>query len=498
MSRPGQTGRLRLLMVAAELAPLAKVGGLGDAVAGLAAALARRGHAVRVALPLYGEIDRAALGLGERTVAARLPVRQGTTIRTVRVHAVVLDGVEVRLLEADDLYGRPGIYGYADRGEHPDTPERLALHCQAALLDGMAAGWWPDVVHAHDAAAALAPVYLRCWDDPEGRLARVAGLLTIHNLAHQGLLPGEALPRLDLPGRLGRHPGELEYYGRLNPLKAGIVMADRVTTVSPTYAREVVDDPDLGAGLGDVLRARGAAFGGILNGIDTAVWDPRQDGHLPATYGPDDLAGKETCRRALLQEAGLAPPGDGPVLVSVGRLVVQKGYDLLPPLLDGLAERDARVVLLGTGDETLAVPWREAAAARPDRIAFLERFDEALAHRVYAGGDIFLMPSRFEPCGLAQMYAMRYGTLPVARRTGGLADTIVDADLPEGTGFLFDAATPDALRGAIERAWGLWRDEAAWERLLRRAMARDWSWDGPAAAYERLYRESLQERAASR
>ena len=481
---------LRVLMVAAECAPSVKVGGLGDAVAGLAAALARAGHDVRVALPRYGHLPPPAPVL-------RFPLRLRRTVHRVAVGTAGRSGVTIRLLDVPALFGRTGVYGYAERNVFPDTDLRLAAHAQAALLDAVTDGWWPDVVHAHDAAAALALIYLRHWDDPDARLVRAAGVLTIHNLAHQAVQPVTALEAWELPSALGHDGGPLAWYGRLNPMKAGILLADRVTTVSPTYAREVVADPELGAGLGTILAGRGEAFTGIRNGIDTGTWDPTRDPHLPRPVDPGDPApGRAAAARELSGRLDLVEEADGPLIGMVGRLDHQKGFDLALPPLAGWVRDGARVVLLGTGDPALAAAWHEAAAAHAGRVAFRERFDEALARLIYAGADLLLVPSRFEPCGLVQLYAMRYGAVPVAHRTGGLADTIVDADAEpdRGTGFLFDEATPAALDGAVRRAWTAWRDRSRWSNLQRRAMAGDWSWDGPAAAYADLYREAVTAR----
>ncbi|HOX24921.1 MAG TPA: glycogen synthase [Candidatus Krumholzibacteria bacterium] len=479
---------MNVLMVAAELAPLVKVGGLADVLGALPAALARRGHRVRVVLPLYGEIDRDTPGLRPRPEFRSLPVRIGQRMQTVRlwVWRGAPDGVAIDLVECDALFGRPGIYADEMGRGFEDALERASCLCHVALMLPEMLDWPADVVHAHDVQAALAPVYRRRWY--AGRDLPGAGgtVLTVHNLAHQEIHGAERLFRTGLPQSLGRYPGPFEFFGHLNLLKGGIVECDLVNTVSPTYAREVVADPEVGCGLEGVLAARGEDFTGILNGVDYGTWDPAHDRWIAAPYRPDDLAGKAACRRRLLDDLGL-DAGPRPVVGMVGRLVAQKGFGLVVPLLDRLVAGGFTLVVLGTGERSFHVALGAAAAAHPRRIAFVPEFSEPWAHAIYAGSDLFLMPSLFEPCGLSQLYALRYGTPPVVRRTGGLADTVADALDPAGTGFVFDEYDPEALWEALERARGLFADAAAWRALQRRGMACDYSWDATAAGYEALY-----------
>lgn len=487
---------MNILMVSAEYAPLAKVGGLGDAVTSLARALAGRGHDVRVVLPFYGDLDRDDPAFAPDPEAGPVPLRLAGRVRKARFRRWRDPaGPTVHLLEHDELFGRAGVYGYGSVAEFTDTLLRLALHAQGALALPDLIDWRPDVVHAHDAAAALAVIDHVHWYEGSAGVGEAGTLLTIHNLAHQSHHPRHAIEQLDLPAGLAWYPGPLEFHGGLNLLKGAILHAGKVNTVSPTYAREVVTDPAVGCGLGPVLRERGADFSGVLNGMDTEVWNPATDPHLPAAFTAADLAGKAVCRRALCAEAGLeaAVPWfgsarrDGPILGAVGRLVHQKGYDLLLPELEAAVGAGWRVVVLGTGDEAVAAPLRAAAAAHPGRVALIERFDEGLAHRIIAGSDLFLMPSRFEPCGLTQMYALTYGTVPVVRYTGGLADTVPDVSRPGGVGFVFEPATSGGVGHALERAGALWPDAEAWLTLQRGGMALDFGWDGPAAHYEDLY-----------
>jgi starch synthase len=480
---------MKILMVAAEMSPLAKVGGLADVTGALPAALAARGHDLRLVLPLYGHLDPEALGIEPLSGVGPVPVRVGQRMLTLRywTWTAAPAGVQVLPVSCGDLFTPPGVYGDASGRPFADHLDRAGALSLAAVMLPELLDWPVDVLHAHDAQAALAPVYRHRWYGDRGLPGRAGTLLTIHNLAHQEIHPASELPRVGLPVQLAEYPGPFEFFGRLNLLKAGIMAAELVNTVSPAYAREVVGDPELGCGLGGVLASRGEAFTGILNGIDDSAWNPARDPWIAAPYTAADLSGKQRCRDALLREAKLET-GARPVLGLVSRLVPQKGVDLVTGLLDRLVAGGFSLVALGTGDPDLHAALEAGAAAHPGRVAFLPGFSEALAHRIYAGSDLFLMPSRFEPCGLSQLYALRYGTPPVVRATGGLADTVRPAAQPEGTGFVFPLATAESLWGALEEARALFADREAWRRLQRRGMACDFGWDLSAAGYEDLYR----------
>ncbi len=479
---------MNILMVAAEMSPLVKVGGLADVTGALPSALARRGHNVRIVLPLYGDLARSSWELRARPGASRLPLRVGQDMLSLSYWQwpEATDGIAVDLIECAELFDRPGIYTDSGGRVFADSVARASCLCQAALILPQLLQWPVDVLHAHDVQAALAPVYRRRWYAGRGLPGRAASLLTIHNLAHQEIHAPETILQAGLPLALTRYPEPFEFFGHLNLLKGGIVAADLVNTVSPTYAREVVADPAIGCGLEGVLAARGEDFGGILNGVDYAVWDPAADPLLPARYDAGDLAGKAVCRRRLLTAAGLED-SPRPVLGLVGRLVAQKGIDLVLPLLDRLVAGGFSLVVLGTGAPAYHEVLAAATLRHAGRVAFWPEFSEGKAHLIYAGCDLFLMPSRFEPCGLSQLYALRYGTPPVARRTGGLADTISPATPEAGTGFLFASSTAEALWNALEDARALFADPIAWRGLQRRGMACDFSWDAAAARYERLY-----------
>lgn len=490
---------MNILMVAAEMSPLVKVGGLADVVGALPAALARLGCQVRVVLPLYGHLDRTALALCPQPGSAAIPLRVGQQMMDLSFWRWLdaPEGVTVDLVRCPPLFDRPGVYHDADGAFFGDTIARASALCQAALLLPQVCDWPADVVHAHDVQAALAPVYRHGWYAGRDLPGRGGTLLTIHNLAHQEIHPPEQIAQAGLPLALATFPGPFEFYGKLNLLKAGIVASELVNTVSPTYARQVVSDTTAGCGLEGVLAARGSDFSGILNGVDDTVWDPAVDPFLATPYTVDDLTGKARCRDRLLALAGLEP-GPRPLLGLVGRLVAQKGLDLVMPLLDRLVAGGFSLVVLGTGASTYEAALTQAGERHPGRIAFWREFSEAKAHLIYAGCDLFLMPSRFEPCGLGQLYALRYGTPPVVRRTGGLADTVSDHADDAGTGFVFDAEQPEALWSALERAREVFAAPAGWRALQRRAMACNFSWDATAARYLQLYQELAAPLATNR
>lgn len=478
---------LRVLMATAELAPLAKVGGLADMTAGLAGALAAAGHDVRVVLPLYPHLDREALRLRPLAKLPPFQVQAGQRLHVARwwQRATGPRRPRVYLWRCDALLGPDGIYGEAADGAPPDLLPRWVGQGRAALALPTALDWRPDVVHCHDAASALAAVYLRRWCGTTPGLAAAGSLLTVHNLAHQEVHPAWRIGELGLPPDDAVYPGLLEFYGQLDLLKAGILAADLVNTVSPTYAREALTDPRAAHGLDGVLRLRGDDFTGILNGIDPEVWDPATDPLLPARYGPGRLDGKRTCARRLAAELKLE--ADGPLLGLVGRLVEQKGLDALLAAVPELVAAGARLAVLGTGQPEYRRGLEAAAAAHPGRVAFARGMEEGLAHRIVAGSDLFLLPSRFEPCGLTQLYALRYGTVPVARRTGGLADTIVDAAEPDGDGFLYEGDDAAALAAAVGRALAARAEPERWAALVARGMGRDFTWSRSAGRYEDLY-----------
>lgn len=475
--------RLRVLQVASEAFPLVKTGGLADVVGALPSALAREGIEIRTLLPLYPAV---AARLERATPVLELGELMGGPARLLEGEAA---GLALFLLDAPHLFDRPGgPYQAVDGHDWPDNAQRFAALAWAARELGLGAipGWRPAIVHAHDWQAALAPAYLALAVGP-----RPATVTTVHNLAFQGQFPASLLAELRLPESAFTIDG-VEYYGAIGFLKAGLVYADRLTTVSPTYAREITT-PAFGMGLDGVLRLRADRLVGIVNGIDETVWDPAHDPALPAPFDADRLEAREASRRALCARLGLEE-GEGPLFATVTRLSWQKGLDLLLEALPRLLALGGRLALLGAGEPALEGAFREAARGHPGRIACRIGYDEELAHLIQAGADAILVPSRFEPCGLTQLYALRYGAVPIVARVGGLADTIVDANdaaLADGvaTGIQFAPVTVEALIDALERAVVLWRDRPRWRALQRRGMTRRVGWSARSAAYARLYRE---------
>ena len=475
---------LKVLFVASECAPWAKSGGLGDVVAALPKALEAEGVEVRTVLPLYGWIGRAGLEWkGGLEVECGYGGREGCG---------VWEGGEgkVWFLEHNVLYDRAGIYGDGN-GEFGDQARRFGLLCAGAAELCRREGWIPDVVHTHDWPTAAMGGMLESWRrDGRGRgLEKTGSVLTIHNMAHQGWMELEEARWLGLRWETMTQEG-FEAYGKLNLLKGGIAWSDAVTTVSPTYARECLGEPG-GCGLSWLLGRRGSDFSGVLNGADYETWNPERDGRIAAGYGHNSLIGKGACKRDLQLRMGLAADDRVPVLGMVTRLAEQKGLGLLHEALPGLlAEGRVQLAVLGSG-ERWAEEWLGWLAREwPGRVGVQLGYSEDLAHQIYAGSDFFLMPSLFEPCGLSQLYAMRYGALPVVRATGGLEDTVegYDARTGGGTGFKFAEASGAALRGAMDEAVGTWYERPTHVTMMReRGMARRFGWEGPAKEYLAIY-----------
>ena len=479
---------MRVLQVAAEVFPLIKTGGLADVVGALPQALMARGGDVRLLLPGLPAIADAVLhqklvcSIGPMFGAARISLRLGQ---------LPYSHVPVYVIDAPYLYRRAGSpYQASDGSEWSDNLQRFALlgwvaaHIAAGELDP---GWVPEVVHAHDWHAGMSCAYMAAHPPTSA-----ASVFTVHNLAFQGLFAQADFGLLALPSRFLTSHG-VEFHSQVSFMKAGLKYARRITTVSPTYAGEIATH-EFGAGLDGVIRGRARDVTGILNGVDGAVWNPQTDTGLVARYAAGDLTGKVRCKQALQTELGLKVQADAPVFGVVSRLTSQKGLDLVLAALPALLRSGAQLALQGTGEPALESAFTAAARANPQSVAVRIGYDEALAHRLIAGADSIMVPSRFEPCGLTQLYGLRYGTLPLVRRVGGLADTVRDAtdeaiksDL--ATGFTFDAATPLALEAALLRAVEAYRQPQRWKQLMRRAMAQDFSWDGAARKYMELYGE---------
>src|SRR5881227_2618492 len=470
---------MRALHAAAELFPWVKTGGLGDVIAALPPALAGLGVDVRLVLP------------GFTALLDALPLQEVTRVRTpfaierVRIALAELpeSGVRAYLIDHPAFYDRPGSpYADPDGREWPDNHRRFALlgWAAAALAQGADPKWRPDILHAHDWHAGLAPAYLRAAAAP------VPSVFTVQNLAYQGFFPAAGFADLALPPGFFSIDG-VEFYGGISLLKAGLFYADRLTTVSPSYVREI-QTPAFGNGLDGLLRSRAGVLSGILNGVDPKIWSPENDALLPRRYGIDDAAaGKAAAKAALQRRLGLVVEPEALLLAALPALIAE----------------GVQLALLGSGDADLEAGFAAAAAAHPGRAGIVVGYDEALSHLIMAGADSVLVPSRFEPCGLTQLYALRYGALPLVRRIGGLADTVVDANavsLAEGnaTGLVFGAESPNALLEAARRAMALYADHASWRRVVRQAMAQDFSWDAAARQYEALYAGLRSRRVAAR
>lgn len=478
-----------ITFVTTELAPFVKVGGLADVSAALPKALRALGHAVTIVMPRYPALEEQGLLLARRLTPLKFALGERSFDVTV-FDGRLASQVDLVVVDVPGMFDRPGVYG--ERGEeYPDAALRFAVLSRAAaelVRQRVASGRPVDVVHCNDWPTALVPTYLEALAAETPALAATRTVLTIHNVAHQGVYPRATLPTLGLGWEHFTLEG-MEFYGGINLLKQGIVTADAVTTVSPTYAREI-QTAERGEKLEGVLAAHGDKLVGICNGVDYAIWNPATDPAIAGRYDAEDTSNKVRCKGALQKELGLPIDSGAPLIGSVGRMVAQKGTDLLSAVIPKLLRAtDAQFVVAGDGEPALVTAVETVVARSQGRAVFARAASETLVHRIFAGVDLVLVPSRFEPCGLVQMYAQRYGALPVAHATGGLKDTIVDCDakLETGTGFLFDAPSADGLLGATERAIAA-RGLPRWPGLVRRAMKLDRGWEGAARRYDQVYR----------
>jgi starch synthase len=486
---------MKVAVVAAEMTPYAKVGGLADVIGSLPVDLAGRGARVCVVMPGY---KSALAALPTEAIGGQLRAMVGTRREHFRVRTGVgHGGVPIFFIVHDGYFGREAIYGEAG-GDYPDAAERYIFFGRAAAAM-VAEMIRPDIVHAHDWHAAVLPIVMRADPALSPIFERTASLFTIHNLAFQGIFDASYFPLLNID-RSYFSPAALEFYGRMNLMKGAIIVADGASTVSPTYAREVCSGPELGFGLEGVLRSKGQRFVGILNGADYNEWDPATDGRIAARYTPDDSSGKARCAKALRTRLRLPLKSRRALVGMVSRLTAQKGFDLLAQALDDLMSMDLELVILGGGEPEFEAGLRAAEQTYRDRIRVSNAFDNDLAHQIQAGCDLFLMPSRFEPCGLTQMYALKYGTVPVVRATGGLADTIAEFNpaTGKGNGFTFAGYTKADLCDALRRALRVFADRHAWRHLMANCFAADFSWAASAARYIELYQRLLAERRGSR
>jgi starch synthase len=474
-------------MVTPEAHPFAKTGGLAEVAAALPQALAALGHDVTLVLPRYRRVDTTG------TNAIPITFRLGSQPVSVSVleqrQSEGIPGVKVAFVDAPDLFDREGLYGDAT-GDYSDNSWRFAVLSRAALEYARAVKLRPSVIHVHDWQTGLVPVYQKMALGSDPIVGGVPVVFTIHNLAFQGLFPASTVESIGLGWNV-LDVQAMEYWGQISYLKAGINFSEKITTVSPTYATEIMTQ-ELGFGFDGILRRRARDVVGIVNGIDTTRWNPAADEYVPASFSADDLSGKLVAKRALFDAVGIGSDARAmirPLIGIVSRLTDQKGFDLIAASVDELMSLDASWVMLGSGERRYEELWKGLAARQSGRVSATIGFDERLAHLIEAGSDMFLMPSRFEPCGLNQVYSLRYGTIPIVRATGGLKDTVEDAGPSgKGTGFTFSQYTPGALVDAVRRALVAFRNQELWRAMQRRGMQQDHSWDASAREYVKVYR----------
>lgn len=484
---------LNILFVSPEAAPFAKTGGLADVAGALPCALAKLGHQVKLVIPHYGSIDGAAYGFKE-WLRMEVPSVSGMIPAVVERGFFSEDKIPVLAVGHDPFFARASLYGEGGH-DYPDNLERFTFFCRAVmeLLPRLAQdGWTPDLLHAHDWQSALCMVYPRTLYAKVPEANHLGTVFTIHNIGYQGHFPAADYPKTGLGMDLFT-PAGLEFYKKLNLMKGGLLFADRLTTVSPTYSREI-QTPEFGFGLEGVVRERADRLVGIVNGIDTDVWDPETDHYLTSRYSLAKIDGKSICKMALQQEMHL-PVRNVPLLVVISRLSDQKGLDLVADIVPALMTEELQLVVLGSGDPDLEVRFRSLHEQWPQKFGLRIGFDDGLAHRLQAGGDLLLMPSRYEPCGLSQLYSLRYGTVPIVRQTGGLADTVAAYGASENpTGFAFKEASAGALLSTVRAALAVYAHPKRWAALMQAGMKTDVSWAKSARAYNDLYEQVTRAR----
>jgi starch synthase len=478
---------LKVLFVSPEVFPFAKTGGLADVAGSLPKALKRLGCDVRLVMPLYRQVRQGKFPI--KKIITDLDIFLGDRrIPTDIYQGELEEGLPVYFIEREELYDRQNLYG-GPKGDYFDNDSRFIFLAEGTLNVARALNFQPDLFHGHDWQTGLIPAYLHFRRVAEPFYRNTASLFTIHNLAFQGSFPPEILKPARLPEE-SFSPSGLEFWGKVNLLKAGIVYSQLINTVSRKYSREI-QTPEYGYGLEGILSYRKNDLFGIVNGVDYEFWNPETDSHLAANYCPENLSGKKICKQDLLNQFGLPENRlKYPVLGIISRLTDQKGFDLLAEIMDRLLEQELSLVLLGTGEKKYHRLFLDLARRFPKRIGVRLTFDNALAHKIEAGSDCFLMPSRYEPCGLNQIYSLKYGTIPVVRATGGLEDTITDYDpaTGKGTGFKFGPYQAEALWAVLRQALTIYKDKNRWSRLMKNAMAMDFSWGTSAGEYLKLYR----------
>jgi starch synthase len=486
------TKRLKILIASPEVVPFAKTGGLADVCGALPKALAKLGHQVKVILPKYKMVDETKFGLSE--VKAEFPeIRIGSLGKSIQLRSHLSDesGVEYLFLVSDEYFERDELYRDRSTGlDYRDNDERFILFARGTLEVLKALNWPPDIVHANDWQSALIVAYLKTLYAGDSFFKDTATVFSIHNLAYQGNFPKNTLGKIGVSADLFYPTSPFEFWGNVNLMKAGISYADVINTVSETYAVEIQSGSEFGHGLEGVLRSRNEDLYGIVNGIDYDIWSPQKDKLISYNFSPKDLSGKRKNKELLLKLSNLPlSKKDVPLIGVISRLADQKGFDLLAQIADDLLSLDLQMVILGTGDEKYHQLFTVTGAKYPDKISVNLRFDNPLAHLIEAGSDMFLMPSRYEPCGLNQLISLKYGTVPVVRKTGGLADTIesYDPDTGEGTGFVFENYDASELLDTIKLAASVYQKKRAWTNLMKNGMKKDFSWAASAERYLELY-----------
>jgi starch synthase len=486
---------VHVLMITPEASPYAQTGGLGEVLSALPAALVELGISVDVFMPKYKKITSEKYDLEKTDVKIEVDLNARKvpaglwTLRHER-------GARYLFIECDEYFDRDYLYGTPE-ADYPDNAERFVFLSRAAIEIALATGTRYDVYHPHDWQASLTPVYLRTLYAGEQSLENSASVMTIHNLGYQGIFWHLDMPLVGVGWEFFT-PKHMEFHGKLNFLKSGIVFADEVNTVSPGYRNEILT-AEFGFGLEGILQEKRDHLTGIINGVDYQVWDPESDTSIAAKYGSQDVSGKAICKAELQRIAGLPGRADVPLLAMVSRLSNQKGIDIVGQAFQSLIKRDVQFFLLGTGERRYEMIFREFAAKYPDKISVAFAYDDRLAHKTFSAADMLLVPSRYEPCGLTQLYALKYGTVPIVRMTGGLTDTVEEFDLENnsGTGFRFPEAEASALEGAILKALIVYSEHRdAWRKLMLRGMRRDFSWQRSAKEYVLLYEKAIRDRAA--
>ncbi|MCU0598558.1 MAG: glycogen synthase GlgA [Desulfobacterales bacterium] len=474
-----------ILFAVPEAAPFAKTGGLADVAGSLPAALRGLGVDARLVLPYYRVVQNQNLPLKKMISGFEVPLGREKLKGNI-LEGNAEDGVPVYFVEREDFYDRPNLYGNVS-GDYYDNLERFSFFSHAVLKLAAHFPIPPDCIHCNDWQTGLIPAIMK---GASGWVAGIPTLFAIHNLGYQGIFPAEKFYLTGLPGERFFHPGGMEYWGNVSLLKSGIVYSDLIATVSPTHSLEI-QTREFGKGMDGLLRHRSSSLSGILNGINVRAWDPAVDPLLPSAYTPDDTRGKLNCKKSLIRELGMDPTlVHHPLLGVISRLDIQKGIDLIVAAMDAIMGLDAGMIILGIGEDSIQKAIHHACRKYPRRVKFEMRFDDSLAHRILGGADMLLMPSRYEPCGLTQMYAMKYGTIPVVHAVGGLEDTVVSFGLSsaKGNGIKFKPADTGAFMEAIRQGITLYQNKKAWKRLMQNAMRTDFSWERSARSYLKLYR----------